>query len=62
MSGAARSGYMKRLQWAAVILCAVATTINYLGRSTIAAANPEIRKESAPSAKEFGALQSAWSF
>jgi MFS family permease len=53
---------MKRLQWAAVILCAAAIAVNYLDRSTIAVANPEIRKEFALSAKEFGALQSAWSF
>ena len=62
MSGALRSTYIKRLQWAAVILCAAAIAINYLDRSTIAIANPEIRKEFGLSAQQFGALQSAWSF
>jgi MFS family permease len=52
---------MKRMQWAALILCAAAIAINYLDRSTISIANPEIRKEFNISAAEFGALQSAWS-
>jgi MFS family permease len=53
---------MKRIQWAALILCAAAIAINYLDRSTISIANPEIRKEFDISAAQFGALQSAWSF
>ncbi len=56
-----RSASMKRMQWAALILCASAIAINYLDRSTISIANPEIRKEFGISAAQFGALQSAWS-
>jgi MFS family permease len=52
---------MKRMQWTAVILCAAAIAINYLDRSTIAIANPQIRAEFHMSAAQFGALQSAWS-
>src|ERR1700758_1351232 len=55
------SASMKRMQWAALILCAVAIAINYLDRSTISIANPEVRKEFNISAAEFGALQSVWS-
>ncbi len=55
------SRLMRRLQWAAVVLCAAAIAINYLDRSTIAIAYPEIRKEFDISAAQFGALQSAWS-
>jgi MFS family permease len=58
---APRSGSMRRMQWTAVILCAAAIAINYLDRSTIAIANPQIRAEFHLSAAEFGALQSAWS-
>jgi len=43
------------------VLCAAAIAINYLDRSTIAIAYPEIRKEFDLSAAQFGALQSAWS-
>ena len=50
---------MIRMQWTAVILCAAAIAINYLDRSTIAIANPEIRAEFHLSAAQFGALQSA---
>jgi MFS family permease len=56
-----RSTSLKRLQWTAVILCAAAVAINYLDRSTIAIANPQIRAEFQMSAAQFGALQSAWS-
>jgi MFS family permease len=56
-----RSTSMKRMQWTAVILCAAAIAINYLDRSTIAIANPQIRAEFHMSAAQFGALQSAWS-
>jgi sugar phosphate permease len=49
------------MQWTAVILCAAAIAINYLDRSTIAIANPQIRAEFHMSAAQFGALQSAWS-
>jgi MFS family permease len=56
-----RSTAMKRMQWTAVILCAAAIAINYLDRSTIAIANPQIRAEFHMSAAQFGALQSAWS-
>src|SRR5271165_2569775 len=52
---------MRRTRWAALVLCAVAIAINYLDRSTIAIAYPEVRKEFNISAAEFGALQSAWS-
>ena len=52
---------MRRMRWAALILCAAAIAINYLDRSTISIANPEIRKEFNISSAEFGALQSAWS-
>jgi MFS family permease len=52
---------MIRMQWTAVILCAAAIAVNYLDRSTIAIANPEIRAEFHLSAAQFGALQSAWS-
>jgi MFS transporter, ACS family, L-galactonate transporter len=52
---------LKRMQWTAVILCAAAIAINYLDRSTIAIANPQIRAEFHMSAAQFGALQSAWS-
>ena len=52
---------MRRMRWAAPILCAAAIAINYLDRSTISIANPEIRKEFNISSAEFGALQSAWS-
>jgi len=52
---------MKRMQWVALILCAAAIAINYLDRSTISIANPEIRREFNISAPEFGALQAAWS-
>jgi MFS family permease len=61
MEGRVRSASMRRMQWAALILCAAAIAINYLDRSTIAIANPEVRKEFNLSAAEFGALQSAWS-
>ncbi len=43
------------------MLCAAAIAINYLDRSTIAVANPQIRAEFHMSAAQFGALQSAWS-
>ncbi|MGC2029083.1 MAG: hypothetical protein WA642_03620 [Steroidobacteraceae bacterium] len=33
------------MQWTAVILCAAAIAINYLDRSTISIANPQIRAE-----------------
>ena len=56
-----RSTLLKRMQWTAVILCAAAIAINYLDRSTIAIANPQIRAEFHMSAAQFGALQSAWS-
>ena len=56
-----RSTSMRRMQWTAVILCAAAIAINYLDRSTIAIANPQIRAEFHMSAAQFGALQSAWS-
>jgi MFS family permease len=56
-----RSTSLKRMQWTAVILCAAAIAINYLDRSTIAIANPQIRAEFHMSAAQFGALQSAWS-
>ena len=49
------------MQWTAVILCAAAIAINYVDRSTIAIANPQIRSEFHISAAQFGALQSAWS-
>ena len=49
------------MQWTAVILCAAAIAINYLDRSTVAIANPQIRAEFHMSAGQFGALQSAWS-
>jgi MFS family permease len=49
------------MQWTAVILCAATIAINYLDRSTIAIANPQIRAEFHMSAAQFGALQSAWS-
>ena len=49
------------MRWAALILCAAAIAINYLDRSTISIANPEVRKEFGISAAQFGALQSAWS-
>ena len=52
---------IKRLQWAGVVLCAAAIAINYLDRSTISIAYPELRKEFEISATQFGALQSAWS-
>ncbi|MGO9429039.1 MFS transporter [Rhodoblastus sp.] len=52
---------MRRMQWAAVVLCAAAIAVNYLDRSTIAIANPEIRKEFNIGAAQFGALQSVWS-
>jgi sugar phosphate permease len=56
-----RSTSLKRMQWTAVILCAIAIAINYLDRSTISIANPQIRAEFHMSAAQFGALQSAWS-
>jgi MFS family permease len=56
-----RSASLKRMQWTAVILCAAAIAINYLDRSTIAIANPQIRAQFHLSAAQFGALQSAWS-
>ena len=56
-----RSKSIRHLQWAAVVLCAAAIAINYLDRSTIAIAYPQIRKEFDISAAQFGALQSAWS-
>jgi MFS family permease len=56
-----RSTSMRRMQWTAVSLCAAAIAINYLDRSTIAIANPQIRAEFHISAAQFGALQSAWS-
>jgi MFS family permease len=56
-----RSTALKRMQWTAVILCAAAIAINYLDRSTIAIAYPQIRAEFHMSAAQFGALQSAWS-
>src|ERR1700693_3818132 len=56
-----RSTSLKRMQWTAVILCAAAIAINYLDRSTVAIANPQIRAEFHISAAQFGALQSAWS-
>lgn len=60
MSRAPRSKSMKRMQWTAVILCAAAIAINYMDRSTIAIANPQIRAEFHITAAQFGALQSAW--
>jgi len=56
-----RSKALVRMQWMAVILCAAAIAINYVDRSTIAIANPQIRSEFHISAAQFGALQSAWS-
>ena len=61
MNQQARSTALIRMQWTAVILCAAAIAINYLDRSTIAIANPQIRSEFHISAAQFGALQSAWS-
>ena len=61
MIQAPRSKSMMRMQWAAVILCAAAIAINYVDRSTIAIANPQIRSEFHITAAQFGALQSAWS-
>jgi len=61
MSQQARSKALMRMQWTAVILCAAAIAINYVDRSTIAIANPQIRSEFHISAAQFGALQSAWS-
>jgi MFS transporter, ACS family, L-galactonate transporter len=57
----ARSSSMRRMQWAAVVLCAAAIAINYLDRSTLAVGGVEIRHEFAINATQFGALQSAWS-
>jgi MFS family permease len=57
-----RSKSMRRMQWTAVVLCAAAIAINYVDRSTIAIANPQIRSEFHLSGAQFGALQSAWSF
>ena len=56
-----QSTSLKRMQWTAVILCATAIAINYLDRSTISIANPQIRAEFHMSAAQFGALQSSWS-
>jgi hypothetical protein len=56
-----RSTSMRRMQWAAVVLCAAAIAINYLDRSTLAVGNVEIRREFGINATQFGALQSAWS-
>jgi MFS family permease len=56
-----RTTSLNRMQWTAVILCAAAIAINYLDRSTISIANPQIRAEFHMSAAQFGALQSAWS-
>ena len=56
-----RTASLNRMQWTAVILCAAAIAINYLDRSTISIANPQIRAEFHMSAAQFGALQSAWS-
>jgi len=61
MSQQPRSKALMRMQWTAVILCAGAIAINYVDRSTIAIANPQIRAEFHISAAQFGALQSAWS-
>jgi MFS family permease len=61
MTGQARSGRLKLMQWTAIGLCAAAIAINYLDRSTIAIANPQIRAEFHISAAQFGMLQSAWS-
>jgi MFS family permease len=61
MSQQVRSKALMRMQWTAVILCAAAIAINYVDRSTIAIANPQIRSEFHISAAQFGALQSAWS-
>ena len=60
MSQPSRSKALMGLQWTAVILCAAAIAINYVDRSTIAIANPQIRSEFHISAAQFGALQSAW--
>src|SRR6202030_374870 len=56
-----RTTSLNRMQWTAVILCAAAIAINYLDRSTISIANPQIRAEFHMSAAQFRALQSAWS-
>jgi len=61
MSRQPLSKSMTRMQWTAVILCAAAIAINYMDRSTIAIANPQIRSEFHISAAQFGALQSVWS-
>lgn len=61
MSRQPRSKALMRMQWSAVILCAAAIAINYMDRSTIAIANPQIRSEFHISAAQFGALQSVWS-
>jgi MFS family permease len=61
MSQQPRSKALLGTQWTAVILCAAAIAINYMDRSTIAIANPQIRSEFHISAAQFGALQSAWS-
>jgi MFS family permease len=61
MSQQPRSKALLGMQWTAVILCAAAIAINYMDRSTIAIANPQIRSEFHISAAQFGALQSAWS-
>jgi hypothetical protein len=45
MSQQPRSNALVPMQWTAVILCAAAIAINYVDRSTIAIANPQIRSE-----------------
>jgi hypothetical protein len=61
MSQRLRSKAMIRMQWTAVILCSAAIAINYMDRSTIAIANPQIRSEFHISAAQFGApLNGLW--
>jgi len=62
MAQTGRSKSLKRVQWMVSILCAAAIAINYLDRSTIAVANPQVRAAFHLTAAQFGALQSAWSF
>ena len=47
-----KSSALRRLQWAAVVLCTMAIVVNYIDRATVAIANPAIRSEFGLSAEE----------
>ncbi len=56
-----RTGRLRRLQWVAVLLCAMVIAVNYIDRASVAVANQSIRSDFGLNATEIGALVSVWS-